>query len=523
VNTVTIVARAPRDSLKFGASLCLGFFLFTASGLTAFAAVYNNSQAARYADKWVDSDEADNIRNPFYYHSGQGSNDCANYVTQCLIAGYIPTYNSGGLQVNHSLIRCDDLAVSLHNLFSDDSARVSAGGNAPDFMGAGDVVIYGDNNDAYRHAVVVVAGTGAQILCNAHTSERCHKPFSYWLSEFPLATCYHVKHSAGVGADLSPSFSYPLVLSNTFNQVRTPLHASPCFTYADVSMGNYLASDIPDTTYVCLNLYGSGGLTELGKVLVALPPFLYDQTAQAFDVPFEMPESGSCKVEMVVDNFWYWAETSESNNACERFDDYVPCDQNPEPYATDFQATASGRAIVIKWAARPRQDLIGFSLHRWADGEVPSRLSEIPASWDGGDSQNEHEFTYIDEDVRPGRQYNYRLDGEFNNGSTLALASASIFLPGRPGVLTSATLPNPFGDLTSVRFEIEVAGEVSAGIFDVGGRLVKAFPTIWREPGEHRLVWDGKRNDGEILPPGLYLCKVCIGSHCKVEKVVLLR
>jgi hypothetical protein len=42
-------------------------------------------------------------------------------------------------------------------------------------------------------------------------------------------------------------------------------------------------------------------------------------------------------------------------------------------------------------------------------------------------------------------------------------------------------------------------------------------------PAEHRLVWDGKRNDGELLPPGLYLCKVCIGSHCKVEKVVLLR
>jgi len=520
---VSIVACAPRDSLKFGASLCLGFFLFMALGLTASAAEYNSYQAARYADKWVDSQEQIQIRNPFYYHSEQGGHDCANYVTQCLIAGYIPTYYSNGLQVNHSLIRCDDLAVSLINLFSDDSARVSAGGNAPDFMGPGDVVIYGDNNDAYRHAVIVASGTGAQILCNAHTSERHHEPFSSFFGIYTLATCYHVKDWAGVGANLSPSFLDPLVLSNTFNQVKTPLHASPCFTYADVRMGNYLASDIPDTTYVCLNLYGSGGLTELGKVLVALPPFLYDQTAEAFDVPFEMPESEECKVEMVVDNFWYWAETSESDNVFSRFDDYMPCDENPEPYATDFQATASGRAIVIKWAAWPRQDLIGFSLHRWSEGEALSRLAEIPASWDGGDSQGEREFTYTDEDVRPGRQYNYRLDGEFSNGSTLALASESIFLPGRPGILASATLPNPFADLTSVRFEIEMAGEVSAGIFDVGGRLVKVFPTIWREPGEHRLVWDGKRNDGELLPPGLYLCKVCIGSHCKVEKVVLLR
>lgn len=400
---------------------------------------------------------------------------------------------------------------------------MSAGGNAPDFMGPGDVVMYGSSNDAYRHAVIVAAGTGAQILCDAHTEERYHRAFSYFFGAYTVATCYHVKDWAGVGADLSPSLIDPLVLSNTLSEVKTPLHATPCFTYADVRMGNFVASDIPDTTYVCLNFYGNGGRTLRGYKQVAFPPFLYDQTAEAIDVPFQMPDSLQCRVEMIVDDFGYWAENSEDNNVRDRLDDYMPCSDNPESYATDFQATASGRAIVIKWVARPRQDIVGFSLHRWSDGEAPSRLGEIPASWDDRDSQDDREFTYIDEDVRPGRQYNYRLDGEFGNGSTLTLATGSVFLPGRPGILASGTLPNPFADLTSVRFEIEVAGEVSAGIFDVRGRLVKVFPTTWREAGEHRLAWDGKRNDGELLPPGLYLCKVCIGSHCKVEKVVLLR
>ena len=45
---------------------------------------YNRNQVARYADKW--SQEGVALRNPFFYSC---SKDCANFVSQCLIAGGI--------------------------------------------------------------------------------------------------------------------------------------------------------------------------------------------------------------------------------------------------------------------------------------------------------------------------------------------------------------------------------------------------------------------------------------------------
>ena len=83
----------------------LAFFMFI--GINSLNA-YNESQAVRYADKWVDEDTIK--RNPFYYSC---DNDCANFVSQCLIAGGFNLADGVGYGYNiygrHSIVRAGGL------------------------------------------------------------------------------------------------------------------------------------------------------------------------------------------------------------------------------------------------------------------------------------------------------------------------------------------------------------------------------------------------------------------------------
>jgi hypothetical protein len=71
------------------------FLFIYISVIPAFG--YNRSQVARYADKWWNS------RNPFFKNY---SADCANYVSQCLIAGGIDLSTDPN---------CDNCLMTPHN------------------------------------------------------------------------------------------------------------------------------------------------------------------------------------------------------------------------------------------------------------------------------------------------------------------------------------------------------------------------------------------------------------------------
>jgi hypothetical protein len=109
-----------------------------------------------------------------------------------------------------------------------------------------------------------------------------------------------------------------------------------------------------------------------------------------------------------------------------------------------------------------------------------------------------------------------------------------------PGSLPEGSVrlyPNPF--LTDLHISIRVDraslltdGRASAGtsgvssvrIYDVQGRLVR---TILEEeilhPGDYSLGWDGRDEYGMQVAPGVYYCKLQIGSRSMTKRVILLR
>ncbi len=71
--------------------------------------------------------------------------------------------------------------------------------------------------------------------------------------------------------------------------------------------------------------------------------------------------------------------------------------------------------------------------------------------------------------------------------------------------------PNPVrpqAAAMAIRYELPQRAYVNVLVFDLLGRKVRAFPTVFREPGHHTHSWNGRNDHGEFASNGVYLIRV---------------
>jgi len=85
-----------------------------------------------------------------------------------------------------------------------------------------------------------------------------------------------------------------------------------------------------------------------------------------------------------------------------------------------------------------------------------------------------------------------------------------------------AARPNPFATVTSIAFDVPVAGTATLEVYDVRGRLVRVLLRRAVEPGRHSLIWDGRDGVGKTVSAGLYLVRFRAGEYRATRKIVRL-
>jgi hypothetical protein len=163
---------------------------------------YNRAEVSTYANKyWGDirspiPDDNGKIKegynilgSPNYnqndYYDYFPANDCANFVSQCVIAGGVGLGAGPGATGRRWLAGTTTYATIpyVDNLHSSLVNRREWGHkklthpdlSIPDAIKAGDVIIYGD----YVHAAIVVEGAGGSSKVNSHTTDRYHRSWNY--------------------------------------------------------------------------------------------------------------------------------------------------------------------------------------------------------------------------------------------------------------------------------------------------------------------------------------------------------
>jgi len=83
--------------------------------------------------------------------------------------------------------------------------------------------------------------------------------------------------------------------------------------------------------------------------------------------------------------------------------------------------------------------------------------------------------------------------------------------------------PNPFNPETTIRFELPVAGHVSAKIFNLSGEEVATVVDRRMTAGTHLLKWQGVDAHGLQVGSGIYFLRVSAGNNVAVRKMMVVR
>lgn len=105
----------------------------------------------------------------------------------------------------------------------------------------------------------------------------------------------------------------------------------------------------------------------------------------------------------------------------------------------------------------------------------------------------------------------------------LLLQSESAREKSKPSAFLNGNYPNPFNPETRIRYEVFHPGRVSLFIFNLQGRIVRTFIQKEPEPGIHEILWDGKDDQGKMLPSGVYILYLRTGETVLSQKMVKLQ
>jgi hypothetical protein len=112
-----------------------------------------------------------------------------------------------------------------------------------------------------------------------------------------------------------------------------------------------------------------------------------------------------------------------------------------------------------------------------------------------------------------------------------------VILVQRPGLPTDANplptwgsvrllqnQPNPFNPATTILYELPVRSSVRLAVFDARGRLVRLLEDgITRDPGTHRVEWDGQDAWGRQAGSGVYFCRLETAQLVAARRMVLVK
>jgi len=331
---------------------------------------FERTQVARYADRWVkdwtyypndtlrnnggplDKPHSIRFKDEWPYHSytrpiivGTDTlrkRDCANYVSQCLIAGGLTFWKPPHLDEEGNIIyppwtddrgaiiNCDSLDKYLQSLYgATRTSIVYPNGSPPAGFETGDFEIFGYETGAwFKHAAIVSGGNGSNTYCNAHDNDRYHRSWNWaWgtgSGQFMRVSFYEIPDDAGWLPDLSTATPYgwdgAIVLSSTpGTHTSDPENLQPgdigYFDFAVVNFGyiisgETLVADIPDTVYYYFYINGEHICNLIARGMWG--GYLYWKEDVQIPIPYS--PTGEIRCSLVADPMDYWKEYDESNN-----------------------------------------------------------------------------------------------------------------------------------------------------------------------------------------------------------------
>ncbi len=83
--------------------------------------------------------------------------------------------------------------------------------------------------------------------------------------------------------------------------------------------------------------------------------------------------------------------------------------------------------------------------------------------------------------------------------------------------------PNPFNASVNLPFTLAKAADISVGIYNIKGQLIRTLLSGTKDAGDHNLAWDGKDSNGNEVPSGIYLYSITSGEFQSSTKLIKVK
>jgi len=83
--------------------------------------------------------------------------------------------------------------------------------------------------------------------------------------------------------------------------------------------------------------------------------------------------------------------------------------------------------------------------------------------------------------------------------------------------------PNPFNAITNIAFNLPKRMHVSVKIYNILGQRVKTLIDEEVRGGAHKIQWDGKNDQGNLISSGLYIVRLQAKDRAAVKKLLLIK
>jgi hypothetical protein len=186
-----------------------------------------------------------------------------------------------------------------------------------------------------------------------------------------------------------------------------------------------------------------------------------------------------------------------------------------------FLAERSGSDARLNWRTASESNNRGWDVERRIDLGTWEKIGFVNGYGTTSDGQT-YEYT----DHAPARSgiVDYRLRQiDFDGGEDVSPVSRVSFeaLPTTTRLLQN--FPNPFNPTTQIGVELAEAGPIRVEVFDALGRSVSVIADGEYTAGMHFLRWDAFDGSGNLLPSGLYYCRLTAGNHTETRQMMMTR
>lgn len=179
----------------------------------------------------------------------------------------------------------------------------------------------------------------------------------------------------------------------------------------------------------------------------------------------------------------------------------------------------NGNSVHLIWRTRSETNNYGFYIQR---KDSSSSYTDIKFVKGNGTSGKSHIYSYIDENLQPGKYY-YRLKQVDFSGKSHFSKVKFITISTIPNKFIVRNYPNPFNSSTTILVNLLKNEPIELSIFNLVGERVYYLKKSALEKGPHNFIWNGRSSNGRELPSGLYVLKVSTPDQTIRHKLILAK